>query len=79
MSVTEKFQQKIKIKKLIQKFPTKDNLNNGYLKEHFKDNEPIVFEINKHENYVILAPSNIHCFYKIMKDWPEGIIKKNTN
>ena len=73
-SVNNKFQQKIKIKnakELIQKFPRKENLSNGYLKEHFKDNEPAVFEIDKNQNYIILAPSNIHCFDKIMKDWPE--------
>ena len=78
--VDNKFQQKIKIKnakELIQKFPTKEDLNNGYLKEHFKDNEPALFEIDKNQNYIILAPSDIHCFYKIMKDWPEDIIKKD--
>ena len=79
MSVTNKFQQKIEIRKLIKKLPTKENLNNGYLKGNFKDNKPVVFEINKHQNYVILVLSNIRCFYKIMKDWPEDIIKKNTN
>ena len=66
--VDNKFQQKIKIKnakELIQKFPTKEDLNNGYLKEHCKDNEPAVFEINRNQNYIILAPSNIHCFNKI--------------
>ena len=47
------------------------------MKEHFKDNEPVVFEINKNQNYTILATSNIHCFNKIMKDWPEDIIKKD--
>ena len=75
-----KFQQKIKIinaNELIQKYPTKENLNNGYLKRHFKDNELEVIEINKNQNYVILAPSNTHCFNKIMKDWPEDIIKKD--
>ena len=78
--VDNKFQQKIKIKnakELIQKFPTKEDLNNGCLKEHFKDNEPALFEIDKNQNYIILAPSDIHCFYKIMKDWPEDIIKKD--
>ena len=45
MSVTNKFQQKIKIKKLIKKLPTKENLSNGYLKGHFKDNKLVVFEI----------------------------------
>ena len=47
------------------------------MKEHFKDNEPAVFEINKNQNYIILATSNIHCFNKIMKDWAEDIIKKD--
>ena len=47
------------------------------MKEHFKDNEPAVFEINKNQNYIILAPLNIHCFNKIMKDCPEDIIKKD--
>ena len=45
MSVTNKFQQKIEIRKLIKKLPTKENLNNGYLKGHFKDNKLVVFEI----------------------------------
>ena len=45
MLVTNKFQQKIKIKKLIKKLPTKENLSNGYLKGHFKDNKLVVFEI----------------------------------
>ena len=79
-SENNKFQQKINIKnakELIQLFPTKENLNNEYLKKHFKDNEQAVFEINKNQHYIILAPSNIYCFNKIMKDWPEGIIKKD--
>ena len=79
-SVTNKFQQKIKnknAKELIQKFPTKGYLRNEYLKGHFKDNEPAIIEINKNQNYIILAPSNIHCFNKIMKDWPEYIIKED--
>ena len=59
------------------KFPTKADLDNGYLKEHFKDNGPEVFEIKKNQNYIILAPSNIHCFNKIMNDCPEDIIKKD--
>ena len=78
--VNNKFQQKIKIinaNELIQKYPAKENLNNGYLKRHFKDSELEVIEINKKQNYVILAPSNIHCFNKIMRDWPEDIIKKD--
>ena len=78
--VNNKFQQKIKIKnakELIQKFPTEENLSNGYLKEHFKDSEPEVFEINQNQNYIILAPSNVHCFNKIMKDQPEDVIKKD--
>ena len=48
--VNNKFQQKIKIinaNELIQKYPTKENLNNGYLKRHFKDSELEVIEINK--------------------------------
>ena len=32
-----------------------------------KDNEPAIIEINKNQNYIILAPSNIHCF-NIKKD-----------
>ena len=47
------------------------------MKEHFKNNEPAIFEINQNQNYIILTPSNIHCFYKIMKDWLEDIIKKD--
>ena len=65
------FQQKVKIrnaKELSQKFPTKEDLKNGYLKEHFKNHEILISEINRIENYVILAPSNSHCFNKIMKD-----------
>ena len=79
-SVNNKFQQIIKnknAKELIQKFPTKGYLRNEYLKGHFKDNEPAIIEINKNQNYIILAPSNIHCFNKIMKDRPEDIIKKD--
>ena len=75
-----KFRQKIKIrnvKELFQKFPTKEDLNKGYLKEHFKNYQIIKSEINKTENYVILALSNIQCFNKLMKDWPEHIIKKD--
>ena len=34
----------------------------------------ITSEINKTENYIVLTPSNIHCFNKIMKDWPEKIL-----
>ena len=41
------------------------------------DNGPVIIEINKNQNYIILAPSNIHFFNKIMKDWPENIIKKD--
>ena len=40
--LNNKFQQKFKTKnaiELIQKFPTKGNLSNGYLIEHFKDSE----------------------------------------
>ena len=33
--------------------------------------------MNKTGKYIILTPSNIHCFNKIMKDWPEDIIKKD--
>ena len=79
-SLNSKFHRKIKIKnakELIQKFPTKADLDNGYLKEHFKDNGLEVFEIKKTQNYIILAPSNIHCFNKIMNDCPEDIIKKD--
>ena len=47
------------------------------MKEHSKDSEPEVFQINKNQNYIIFAPSNDHCFNKIMKDWPEDIIKKD--
>ena len=47
------------------------------LKGDFNENEPAVFEINKNQNYIILAPSNIHYFNKIMKDCTEGIIKKD--
>ena len=47
------------------------------LKEDFNENEPAVFEINKNQNYIILAPSNIHYFNKIMKDCTEDIIKKD--
>ena len=75
-----KFKQKIQIKnarELIQKYPTKEKLSNEYLKEHFKDDEPAITEINKNQNYIILAPSNIHGFNKILKDWPEDIIKKD--
>ena len=46
------------------------------MKECFKEIEPAVLEINKKQNY-ILAPSSIHCFNKIMKDWPEDIVKKD--
>ena len=49
-SENNKFQQKIKIKngkELIQKFPTKEKLGNEYLKEHYKENDLAVFEINK--------------------------------
>ena len=77
--VDNKFQEKIKIrnaKELIQKFTTKEDLNNGYLKEYFKNNEPAIFEINKNQNYIIIAPSNVHCFNK-MKAWSEDIIKKD--
>ena len=79
-SENNKFQQKIKIKngkELIQKFPTKEKLGNEYLKEHYKENDLAVFEINKNQNYVILAPSNINCSNKIMKDWPKDIINKD--
>ena len=78
--IDNKFQQKIQIKnawELIQKYPTKEKLSNEYLKEHFRDNEPAIIEINKNQSYIILAPSNIHCFNKILKDWPENIIKKD--
>ena len=43
------------------------------MKEHFNNFEIIISEIYKTENYKVLAPSNIHCFNKIMKDWPEDI------
>ena len=43
------------------------------MKEHFNNFEIIISEIYKTENYIVLAPSNIHCFNKIMKDWPEDI------
>ena len=33
--------------------------------------------MNKNEKYIILAPSNSHCFNKIAKDWLEDIIKKD--
>ena len=46
-------------------------------KQYFKENEQAIIEINKNQNYIILAPSNIHCFNKILKDWPEEIIKKD--
>ena len=36
----------------------------------------VISEINKTEKYVVLAPSNIHCFNKILKDWSENIIQK---
>ena len=68
--------KKIKIrnaKELSPKFSTKEDFNNGYLKEHFNNFEIIISEIYKTENYIVLAPSNIHCFNKIMKDWPEDI------
>ena len=47
------------------------------MKEHYKENDLAVFEINKNQNYVILAPSNINCSNKIMKDWPKDIINKD--
>ena len=37
------------------------------MKEHFKANEPGIIEINKNQNYIILAPSNIH-YFNIKKD-----------
>ena len=79
-TVEKKFQQKIEIKnatEIFQKFPTKEDLNSGYLKEHFRNFEILASEMNKTEIYIILTPSNIHCFNRIMKDWPEVIIKKD--
>ena len=47
------------------------------MKEHFKNHELLISEINKAEIYVILAPSNVYCFNKAMKNWPEDFVKKN--
>ena len=54
-TVEKKFPQKIKIKnatELFQTFPTKANLNNGYLKEHFRNFEILVSEMY-HSNSII--------------------------
>ena len=48
--VNNKFQQKIKIinaNELIQKYPAKENLNNGYLKRHFTDRQRTGSDWNK--------------------------------
>ena len=47
------------------------------MKEHFKNHELLISEINKAEIYVIIAPSNVYCFNKAMKNWPEDFVKKN--
>ena len=63
----KKFQQKIKIQnatELFKKFPTKEDLNNGYLKEHFKNFEISASKMNKTVKYIILAASNVHCSIK---------------
>lgn len=51
-SKEKKFQQKIKLKsasELLKRFPLKDDLNNGYLKEYFRNLEIVISEINKIE------------------------------
>ena len=53
-STEKKFQQKIKLKsasELLKRFPTKGDLNNGYLKEYFRNLETVISEINKIEKY----------------------------
>ena len=63
----KKFQQKIKIQnatELFKKFPTKEDVNNEYLKEHFKNFEISASKMNKTVKYIVLAASNIHCSIK---------------
>ena len=59
--------KKIKIQnatELFKKLSTKEDLNNGYLKEHFKNFEISASKMNKTVKYIVLAASNIHCSIK---------------